>query len=161
MTIHLNAGEGAAKCGCNIYKSWDTGEKKISQRVWIRLTDNREEATCKRCKGEVKTAETLTLNKNYVGQIFHYSFGYDMTINVYAKCIRQSGKTLYCKECYANVKDDCGRGAGRAVAGGIKEDEKEFKMSLKKSRWGHEYFAGQRRHWWLWDGKENYHNTWD
>lgn len=107
------------------------------------------------------------LTEDYTGKIFHYSFGYDMTINVYAKCIKQTGKTLYLKECYRMVSGDDGRGEGKATTTGeINPQGEEFQTQkrgvyqngVKK----YEYFTGPGNHSWkIWDGKPNYHNTWD
>jgi len=149
--FHLNK-DGKAKCG--------------TRKYFISLTNDMTQVNCQRCLNKRSyTLEILPITENYIGKIFHYQFGYDMTLNVYAKVIRQTEKTLIAQECYTCAKDDYGRGEGRAVAGDIKPNGEIYKIILRRKtdRWGtRQYFKGMGRYGCdLWDGKPNYHNSWD
>lgn len=166
MNIHLMQNDGSYKCGSNVYISWKTNERKIMANMYKPTSTEIEKVTCKRCLNKVNRPTVLPITENYVGKIFHYSFGYDMTLNVYAKCIAQTDKSLTLQECHANVKDDDGRGNGRAIAGDIDSESKPFRVILYEKNYGdrkYSYWAGGRaaRRWTLWDGIANYHNSWD
>lgn len=163
--IHLNK-DGKAKCGNQSYRRFS---------FTIQLTDDISQVNCKKCAGKVQRNSTFApIEKDMVGTIFHTSFGYDMTINEYVKVISQTEKSLVVKECYAVVKDDYGRGNGKAIAGGYKPDGKEFRIFRKVKKYTDRYngqehvweswvgtLHGSADSWSIWDGKENYHNTWD
>lgn len=154
--IHKLKGEGA-KCGAKPWRRYSG----------LHLTEDDARVTCKRCKGEVKSRyHNVELTENYLDKIFTYSFGYDMTINVFAKVIKQTAKTLLLKECSRHVADDDGRGAGKAWAGEVIPDGDEFRISKKVNTENPEMFTywiggGTRHSWHEWDGKAQYHNTWD
>ena len=157
MIIHMEL-NGNPKCGARSY--W-------SHSLSLATTSDGSTVTCKRCRGEVNVAETLPITENYVGKVFQYSYGYDMTINVYAKCIRQTAKTLILQECFCKVVDDDGRGSGKSWAGEVDPEKKPFSIVHKRKNTGHGnsylYWAGggSRHHWDLWNGQPDYYNTWD
>ena len=162
MIIHKDRGDGSPKCGTWSRLPWVEGDYSKSKGF---------EVNCKKCLGTTKqTTKSVSITENMVGKIFRTSWGYDMTINEYAKVIKQSDKSILLQECYAIVKDDYGKGAGRAKAGGLKEDGKKFRLSLKERDTGYgkpyTYWAGHLHgsgvdYWSEWDGQESYHNTWD
>ena len=153
--IHKDKG-GRAKCGT--YRSkWNFD---------FQITSDDSKVDCSKCLNKRSyKIEVLPVDDSYIGKVFTYSFGYDMTINVYAKVIERNGKVLIAKECWANVKDDYGKGAGRSTAGGVKPDGQTYRITLRRktNRWGvREYFTGMGRYGCsLDDGKPSYYNTWD
>lgn len=153
MSIHINK-DGKAKCGAT---PW-------SRYSWLNLTDDPTKADCKRCLGTVKrTVLPAEITENMIGKIFHTSWGYDMTINEYAKVIKQSPKSILLQECYRSVENDDGRGNGRATTmGTLKPDGEQFRLYKKTSKYGDRWAGGgECRYWSEWDGRESYHNTWD
>jgi len=144
---HHKTIEGGAACGANIMKDYETGEPKLMRR-FLFLEKEGLPATCKRCCGTVKRVQTAPITEDMTGIVFHRSFGYDMTINVFAKVIRHTPKGLLCQECNANTNglEHGYTGEGRATAGGLKTDAKPFVMLKKATAWG-EYWAGQGEHW--------------
>ena len=141
MTIHLitNTETGELKCGANafwrmIYEKTPDGsnnydkppigkEKKISTRKFLAGVTEPEKVSCKRCLNTVKRPVIMKLTDNYVGKIFHAQWGYDMTINDYAKVIKQTASTLTLQICYTmtNGESYSGRGTGKAWAGDINQ----------------------------------------
>lgn len=149
--IHLNK-NNKPKCG--------------TRGRYFYIVDDLSKVTCGKCLGKrTYKIEGVALDGDYVGKIFTYSFGYDMTLNVFAKVIAQKGNVLIAQECLLDVSDDNGRGNGRAVAGGLKDGGDVYKISKKRktNRYGVcEYWVGMGRYGCdLWDGKSKYHNTWD
>lgn len=175
MVVHLRNADGSAKCGCNVYWHFDydaagkvVGKtKKVGSRYFLYFAKDGEKATCKRCLNEVARPEVVPVPENWASLVFHRSFGYDMTFNVYAKPLRKTEKGLVCQECYTAVVagDPNGYlGDGRAVAGDLKPDEKPFLMTFKKaaeSRGGYQYWTGDGNGWSVWDGSPNYENHCD
>jgi hypothetical protein len=105
------------------------------------------------------------------GKILHTSWGYDMTINEYAVIIDATEKTVLCKMLSMKVKDDYGKGTGRATPL-LKEqaDAKPFRLRIKNWNGGEMYFKGSYPFsgdskrmdcFSVWNGQANYHNTWD
>lgn len=153
MAIHFNQ-NNKAKCGA---QSWGWGSG-------LNLSTNQSEVTCKRCLGTVeRTTKPAEITENMIGKIFHTSWGYDMTINEYAKVIKQSPKSILLQECTRDVKDDYGQGAGRATTNGhLVKDGEQFRLYKKTTSYGETWAGGgECRHWSEWDGRESYHNTWD
>lgn len=171
MVIHIQESDGSAKCGANVYlhHEWDKDgnvikkEKRISMRRFLYWSSDDHPATCKRCLNQVKRATTEEISENMVGKIFHRSFGYDMTINVFAKCIKQSAKSLICQECYKNCTGEPWGpgGTGKASAGDVDESKKPFNMYFKKSIHGFSYWVGAGETWGVWDGQPHYENHCD
>lgn len=163
-TIHKNK-DGIAKCGAKPYHRY----------MDLVKTDDDTKVTCKRCNGTIqRKSECAPIDKNMIGTIFHTSFGYDMTINVYVKAIEQSDKSVLVKECCANVSDDYGMGGGHATAGGLKKDGQMFRIFRKIRNYTNPYtkvtntseewvgkLHSSATSWSIWDGKANYHNIWD
>lgn len=169
--IHIKEADGGAKCGCNVYirHEWDDKgnviktERRISSRQFLYFATDGRPATCKRCLNKINRPETNRLDGNHIGRVFHRSFGYDMTINVYAKCIKQTPKSLVCQECNTVIAsgDPWGpSGNGKAIAGEIKEDSKPFNM-FNKAHNNYNYWTGAGEHWSEWDGQANYENHCD
>lgn len=158
MSIHINK-NGKAKCGAT---PW-------SRYGYLNLTEDKSQANCKRCLGTVeRQSQSATISQNLVGKIFHTSWGYDMTINEYAKVVKQSEKSILLQECYAAVSDDNGMGGGRATTDGtLKPNGDKFRLykKVRKMHDGRTYESwaggGQCRYWSEWDGQSSYHNTWD
>ena len=149
MIMHMAKENGKPKCGQ--VRGWS---------FWV--TKDPDKVTCKKCLGTAKHATVEPITDNMVGKVLRYSFGYDMTINVYAKVIRQTAKALVCKECYASVQDDYGKGEGRSTCGEVKEDAKEFMIKRMKSAHGYEHWSGAGNCWQVErPGEKHYYNTWD
>lgn len=153
---HLEKESGKAKCGS---RPWGH-----AAYLW-RLTSNPDEVQCRRCKGTInRRYENEAIKEKMVGRIFHTSFGYDMTINVFAKVIKQTEKTITLQPIKTSVKDDDGRGNGRAKPYDEPDTtEKIFTLKKMKSKEGsYSYWSGGKYGPWSeWDGQEHYHNTWD
>lgn len=154
MSIHLKTPLGKAKCGST---PWN-------RHYGLSLSEDRTLVDCKRCLGTVKrTTQPAQIAENMIGKIFHTSWGYDMTINEYAKVIKQSPKSILLQECYRAVSDDNGMGNGRATTGGeLKPNGEQFRLFKKTTAYGYRWSGGgQCRYWSEWDGRSSYHNTWD
>lgn len=151
---------------------------KCGSRPWrgsfnFLVTEDKSEVNCKRCLGTVKkTVSWAPIKENMTGKIFHCSWGYSMTINEYVKVIKQTEKSLIVQECYPEVKNDDGRGSGRATTSGqLMKDAQPFSIKLRERvdyqgktyrSWVGNMPGNSSAGWWQeWDGKENYHNTWD
>ncbi len=159
-TVKKEGHKDVAKCGAR------------GHMIWLDCEYTRKHGfttNCKRCLGTTeRTTQTVQISENMIGKMFHTSWGYDMTINEYAKVIKQTNKSVLLQECYANVKDDYGRGAGKAMAGDVKPNGDTFRL-IKKERENYQgdkfaYWAGGQhssQSWSEWDGQESYHNTWD
>lgn len=158
MKIHKDKGDGTSKCGAT---GWG------GRTLWLDCTYTRNlgyTVNCKRCLGTVKqTRKPAAIKENLLGKIFHTSWGYDMTINEYAKVIKQSPKSILLQECYAAVSDDNGLGGGRATTDGtLKPGGDQFRLYKKTTSCGETWAGGgECRYWSEWDGRESYHNTWD
>lgn len=157
-SMHLTVNdEGKVKCGA---VSWGYGPG-------VYATKEVEKVTCSRCKGTVRrTVTSGSFEGNWKGKIFHTSFGYDMTINRYAMVVKQNAKSVLVRECGAIVKDDNGCGAGNATCGEPDMSSKPFLIFKKMRDYGNgrppsESYVGDGTWWTEWDGKKNYHNTWD
>jgi len=107
------------------------------------------------------------INESYIGKIFRYSYGYDMIINEYAICVRQTCKSLMLAECERLLNNDDGSGKGRSwTTGKIAQNAKKYRTQ-KRALYidgvkQHEYFSrGKGNAWYLWDGKPNNYDTWD
>jgi hypothetical protein len=168
MTIHVKNPDGSAKCGCNVFYHYeydDAGnvtkkEKRISSRAWVYFETDGRPATCKRCLNKIQKPVTAAIPDCWESLVFHYSFGYDMIINVYARPIRRTAAGLVCQVCdtaIASGEPFSPGGTGRAVAGAIKEGEKPFLMT-RKAKENYTYWTGKGSHWSEWDGKPNYEN---
>ncbi len=180
MKVHINSGDGGAKCGLNVFldpypNGWDSPKvnspaRKISNRMFVYFEDKEKgiEANCKRCLNKINRPKAKNLDKDYVGTVFHYSFGYDMTINVFAKAFKQTKKGLMCREVNVITGGDpwAPGGSGTAKAGSnFVEDSKPFLMLLKSKSFNggnsYEYWTGGRNTWSIWDGREYYENHCD
>lgn len=156
--------EGAAACGCNVFKSFknsEQGERKVSRSRLVFFENEKNPATCKRCLGNVARPITLPITEDMVGKVFHRSFGYDMTFNVFAKVLRHTAKGLLCQECFASTNGDehYPGGSGRATAGDLKPDAKPFVMLLKRSQYGHEGWSGGGEGWTISSSGQSYYEN--
>lgn len=104
-----------------------------------------------------------------VGKIIHTSWGYDMTINEYAVIIAETDKTVKCKMVQTAVSNDDGLGNGKAMPT-LKETGEAFRLHKRQWNGGAIYFKGSYPYcngskrsdcFSLWNGRANYHNTWD
>lgn len=117
----------------------------------------------------------ITLEKPQVGQslkgkIIHTSWGYDMTINDYAVIVEETDKTIKCRMLQVSVLNDAGKGNGTSMPTLKETGAPEFRLHKRENRDGSFYFkgsypfcAGSKRpgYFTLWNGRANYHNTWD
>lgn len=175
--VHLRNEDGSAKCGCNVWKVHEKDENgnRIEVRKIMRrflYFENKEKglhATCKRCLNQV-TRETSVLvpDDDLTGKVFHRSFGYDMTINVYARPIKKTAKGLWCQEVKANIDQGAwSPGGGKSSAGTTFDDNHKPFLMQKKSRPGMSgnpfiYWTGDGHDWWVSDETTtHYENHWD
>lgn len=179
--IHIKEKDGAARCGCNVYNSYcydsmgqlmrdEKGkvitERKIMRR-YIYSTENEAEATCRRCLNKVNRVATINAPEIPEGKVFHYSFGYDMTINVFAAPIKKTAKGYICKELSASWKGNPYSPNGDATASAghsFKDDSKTFLMTYKEKSYGlgqqkYSYWVGGGNHWSLVDKNESFYEN--
>lgn len=102
------------------------------------------------------------------GDIIWASWGYNMTINDYAKVLENTGKTLKCVMISTKVFDDNGMGGGRSVPAPEKVTSAPFRLRIRPS--GHivgsyPFVANDKSkrfgYFSKWEGNPNYYNTWD
>jgi hypothetical protein len=106
---------------------------------------------------------TTQVQEVKVGDIITYSYGYDMTINVYAKIIAKTPKGFKAVAVQKNIMNDDGMGNGRSVPVDTPVAGAEpFTLRVGTYHNGDRaYLAGKGQHWDLWDGQPDYYNTWD
>lgn len=100
------------------------------------------------------------------GKILHTSWGYDMTINDYCVVIDETPKSILCKMVSAKITDDNGLGNGKAMPTLTELDEKPFRLFKRGQddfRGSYPYCSGSKKkgYFSIWNGRPNYHNTWD
>ena len=165
MSIHLD-NNGKAKCGATPWSRWSA----------MQITKDKTIVDCKRCLGKVKrTVQSAEIKGDMIGKIFHTSWGYDMTINEYAKVIQQSPKSILLQMCYkiTNGESYYPGGTGRATTKGeLRPDGEKFRL-FKKTRTYNDWKTGKPityenwagggecKYWSEWDGRESYENTCD
>ena len=172
--IHIDSGDGGTKCGCNVIYDFYPGGynapkvdppiRKIARRMYVYFEDPAKgrEATCKRCLNKVARPTVIEitedLNDLFSGKkVFHYSFGYDMTLNVFAKPIHKTAKGLICREIgweYVGSKSV-------KPIGSFATDSKPFLMTRKRSAHGSEYFTGNGQNWYIVDSDKTFYENHD
>lgn len=99
------------------------------------------------------------------GKILHTSWGYDMTINDYAVVVDETPKSVLCKMVSVKVENDYGRGNGTAMPTLKEKEEKPFRLFKRGNHFkgSYPYCNGSMKmgYFNVWDGRPNYHNTWD
>ena len=93
--------------------------------------------------------------------IIRTSFGYDMTINVYAKVLKETAKTMLVQEVGTKVANDNGMGNGSATPDPKELKGNPFRVYKRNYFTGENAYRGKDQTWKDWSGKSNYHNTWD
>lgn len=155
MSIHVKREDGKPKCGA---RPW-------GYSLGIMFANEKVEANCRRCLGTVeKRYETIQVPKEYLGKILHRSFGYDMTINVYAKIIKINAKSATAVELKTMVVagDPWGPGSTGKARPCHEPVGKPFIVYLKKSKnYDYQGWSGNGSHWSIWNGESNYENHWD
>jgi hypothetical protein len=96
-----------------------------------------------------------------IGRIYSYSYGYDMTIQVYCKVIEERAKTVKAVEISHTVENDDGKGMGRSYPLPDKFISGPFLLYKRVDRSGRVYLAGRGHHWHENNGQGDYYNTWD
>ena len=79
---------------------------------------------------------------NLTNQVFSHSWGYDMTIVDYVKVIADTPKKAKCITLKTIVKDDYGKGDGRANPGEEVLTESPFYLVVKTDKNGGVYLKG-------------------
>lgn len=158
MSIHIATSEGKAKCGARSYWGYGTYLEKLPNAP----------ADCKRCLGKVQQRyETIEPPKEALGRILHYSWGYDMTFNEYAKIIKLNAKSAVAvpMKVMTNGGEYGPGGSGKARP--IHEPNGEpFLVLFKRFKEGNyvSIVGGKTtggRNWSYWNGESNYENHWD
>lgn len=158
MSVHLATPEGKAKCGARSYWGYGTCLEKLPTHP----------ANCKRCLGTVERRyETVPPPKEALGKILHYSWGYDMTFNEYAKIIKLNAKSAVAvpMKVMTNGGENGYMGTGKARP--IHEPSGEPFMVLFKKFMGGDHLSivgGKTtggRTWSYWNGESNYENHCD
>lgn len=163
MSIHLATPEGKAKCGARSYWGYGTYLEKLPNAP----------ANCKRCLGKVQQRyEAVEPPKEALGRILHYSWGYSMTFNEYAKIIKLNAKSAVAVPMKVMTNGGEYGPGGTGKARPIHEPNGEpFTILFKRFR-GELYgqtntnisIVGGKTHgrtWSYWDGESNYENHWD
>jgi len=98
------------------------------------------------------------------GDILTYSFGYDMTINVFAVVLENTGKSLLCQEIAKNLNGgdfDC----TAEPSSNVKEGSKPFRVFIKWFTYGEKRvygLSGAGEHWSVYQpGEKLYENHMD
>lgn len=161
VVIHAPKPDDPNKAKCGAWGRWLYIDSEYTRSKGY-------EINCKKCLGTSRqTTVSQKIEEDMIGKIFHCSWGYDMTLNDYAKVIAQTDKSILLQECYTNVSNDDGRGNGKAVPGGLNPEGEKFRLFFKVRDTGYgnpyPYWAGgpSYRSWHEWEGRPNYHNTWD
>lgn len=173
MKVHIDSGDGGAKCGLNVgydhYPNGYNSEKvvppvrKIYKNQFIWFANEKTPCNCKRCLNQINRPVTVTPTEDLTGKVFHYSFGYNMTINVFAKVIKKTAKGYICQELKGLcVKGSYDSGSVRA-SNEFSEDSKPFLMTKKRNdKYNYEYWTGKNHHWTLVEQDQTfYENHWD
>lgn len=88
-----------------------------------------------------------------------------MTLNDYAVVIDETPKSVLCKMLEGKVENDDGRGNGEAMPTLKELNEKTFRLFKRGDSFkgSYPYCDGAKRmgYFSVWDGRPNYHNTWD
>ena len=99
------------------------------------------------------------------GKILHTSWGYDMTINDYCIVVDETPKSVLCKMLDTKVKNDDGHGMGKATPTLNESKTKTFRLFKRGENFKGSYpFCGDSKrmgYFWVWNGRDNYQNTWD
>lgn len=168
MTIHLAKSEtetNTPKCGA---RSWGS----FSSSLGLYISPDATQVDCKRCTGTAKRpGQNASIQENYVGRIFHCSWGYSMTINEFAVCVRQTEKALFLRQCASATLTGDTFGGHQTSDGKPLENAPEFKVrkigdshfkgSLIQNRHGDSYKNKSAKYWSLWDGRPVYYNHCD
>lgn len=157
MSVHIATPEGKAKCGSRSYWGYGTS-----------LASETRQANCRRCLGTVQRRyETIEPPKEALGKIIHYSWGYDMTFNEYAKIIKLNAKSALAVPMVVSTNGMENGPGGEGKARPIHEPKGEpFVVLFKKFMGGDHYsIVGGKtvegRTWSYWNGESNYENHWD
>ena len=102
-----------------------------------------------------------------VGQIVCSSYGYNMTIVEYYVVTRLTKASVWLRCIRTIVTGDDGRGEGKAMPD-MKSLESDspyqycpvFRKKIQVSE-GKQFVSDSMKHFRIWDGKPQYHNTWD
>lgn len=130
---------------------------------------------CKKCLGLPRRANSFpavsTVGMDLVGKILHTSWGYDMTINNFAKVVGMTPKGVKCVMIGARVVDDYGKGDGKAFADPSIVTSPVFVLKVSKDTMGNPMIKGsypfcdnskRKGYFTITDSaKGHYHNTWD
>jgi hypothetical protein len=110
------------------------------------------------------TTATATAQALKVGQILHGSFGYSMTLNEFYVIERVSAASAWIREVPSCVVNDDGMGGGKASPDPLLEPfgpltrHKIQTAYTDGEQWLSHKRLGSLR---LWDGRPQYHNTYD
>jgi len=113
------------------------------------------------------TVTTLLQTDRFeVGQIVCSSFGYDMTIVEYYVVTRMTKASIWLQRINTIVTGDDGRGEGKAMPDMEGFDSlldfpcPDLRKKIQVSD-GKQYVSDTIKAFSIWDGKPQYHNTWD
>ena len=110
------------------------------------------------------TAEQLTLqtNKFELNQVICSSFGYDMTIVEFYVVARMTKASVWLRPISRIVTGDDGRGEGKAIPDTSVQapDCNIFRKRIQRYD-SIEGISDSIKYFRIWDGRPQYHNTWD
>ena len=110
------------------------------------------------------TANDLALQtkKFELNQIICSSFGYDMTIVEFYVVARMTKASVWLRPIGRNVTGDDGRGEGKAVPDSSWQASDNNVFRKRIQHWDNvEGISDSIKYFRIWDGKPQYHNTWD
>lgn len=99
-------------------------------------------------------------------KIISTSFGYNMTLNVFAKVLSETPKSMLVQEIGMKSENDNGGGSGRAYPNRAVAKGNPFRV-FKREYNGKRFYKGKLPgyssvdYWTDYEGGGNYHNTWD
>jgi len=111
------------------------------------------------------TAEQLTLqtSKFELNQIICSSYGYNMTIVDYYVVARITKASVWLRPIGRIVTGDDGQGEGKAMPDASVQaaDCNIFRKRIQHWDDGSQYISDSIKYFRIWDGRPQYHNTWD
>ena len=149
MIVHIQKQDGSPKCGSMRWHGMP-----------LYYANETRPATCKRCLNAGFKPQAVTITENFVGKIFHTSWGYDMTFNEFAVVISQSETAITLQMCHTRTNgDEYGHlSQGKAWTDG-KPTGKKFTLRKVTTKYGATHWTTYKHHYWSeWDGRPMYEN---
>jgi hypothetical protein len=108
------------------------------------------------------TATISQTERFELGQIVCSSYGYNMTIVQFYQVNRLTKASVWLRPIGRHVTGDDGQGEGKAMPDPSYQapDDDVFRKKIQLSD-GKQFVSDSIKHFRIWNGKPQYHNTWD